>query len=121
MAALRRSPTASRKRGPRFCPESRTAKRPLLFQLGFRGAGEGWNGIVISLRFGVEVSKQPLECPPGRIGWAERQILGSIVQGYLNYHAGPGNIDGLSPFRHRLIRLWRTTTVQRGGQRRLTW
>jgi RNA-directed DNA polymerase len=47
--------------------------------------------------------------------------LRSIVRGYFNYHAVPGNIDSLSAFRYRLIRLWRTTMIHRGGKRHLTW
>jgi RNA-directed DNA polymerase len=47
--------------------------------------------------------------------------LRSIVQGYFNYHAVPGNIDSLSAFRHRVIRLWRTTLIRRGQKHHLTW
>ena len=39
--------------------------------------------------------------------------LRSIVQGYFNRHAVPGNIDSLSAFRYRVIRLWRTTLIHR--------
>jgi hypothetical protein len=49
------------------------------------------------------------------------QWLRSIVQGYFNYHAVPGNIDSLSAFRYRVIRLWRTAMIHRGGKRHLTW
>ena len=34
--------------------------------------------------------------------------LRSVVQGYFNYHAVPGNTDSLRVFRYRVIRLWRT-------------
>src|SRR6202163_3924433 len=37
--------------------------------------------------------------------------LRSIVQGYFNYHAVPGNTDRLSAFRCRVIRLWRTMLI----------
>jgi hypothetical protein len=47
--------------------------------------------------------------------------LRSIVQGYFNYHAVPGNIDRLSAFRHRVIRLWRTIWIRRGQKHHLTW
>jgi len=47
--------------------------------------------------------------------------LRSIVQGYFNYHAAPGNIDSLSAFRNRVIRLWRTMLIHRGQKHHLTW
>jgi group II intron reverse transcriptase/maturase len=47
--------------------------------------------------------------------------LRSVVQGYFNYHAVPGNLDSLSTFRTRLTRLWHTQLVQRSQRRRLTW
>jgi RNA-directed DNA polymerase len=47
--------------------------------------------------------------------------LRSIVQGYFNYHAVPGNIDRLAAFRYRMIRLWRTMLIHRGQKHRLTW
>jgi RNA-directed DNA polymerase len=49
------------------------------------------------------------------------QWLRSIVQGYFNYHAVPGNIDSLSAFRYRVIRLWRTMLIHRGQKHHLTW
>ena len=33
--------------------------------------------------------------------------LQSVVQGYFNYHAVPGNTDSLGIFRDRVTRLWR--------------
>src|SRR5467141_2188694 len=47
--------------------------------------------------------------------------LRSIVQGYFNYHAVPGNTDRLSAFRCRVIRLWRTMLIHRGQKHHLTW
>ena len=47
--------------------------------------------------------------------------LRSVVQGYFNYHAVPGNLDSLSTFRTRLTRLWHQQLVQRSQRRRLTW
>jgi group II intron reverse transcriptase/maturase len=49
------------------------------------------------------------------------QWLRSIVQGYFNYHAVPGNTDSLSAFRYRVIRLWRTMLIHRGQKHHLTW
>jgi hypothetical protein len=47
--------------------------------------------------------------------------LRSVVQGYFNYHAVPGNTDSLSAFRYRLTRLWRTMLIHRGQKHHLTW
>jgi len=47
--------------------------------------------------------------------------LRSVVQGYFNYHAIPGNIDSLSAFRYRVIRLWRSMLIHRGQKHNLTW
>ena len=47
--------------------------------------------------------------------------LRSVVQGYFNYHALPGNLDSLGTFRDRLIRLWRTQLRQRSQRHRLNW
>jgi group II intron reverse transcriptase/maturase len=47
--------------------------------------------------------------------------LGSVVQGYFNYHAVPGNLESLGTFRERLIRLWRTQLRQRSQRYCLTW
>jgi group II intron reverse transcriptase/maturase len=47
--------------------------------------------------------------------------LRSVVPGYFNYHAVPGNLPSLGTFRERLIRLWRTQLRQRSQRYRLTW
>ncbi len=47
--------------------------------------------------------------------------LRSVVQGYFNYHAVPGNLDRLRIFRERLTRLWRTQLRQRSQRHRLNW
>jgi group II intron reverse transcriptase/maturase len=47
--------------------------------------------------------------------------LRSVVQGYFNYHAVPGNTDSLSAFRYQVIRLWRTMLIHRGQKHHLTW
>ncbi len=47
--------------------------------------------------------------------------LRSVVQGYFNYHAVPGNLDRLRTFRDRLTRLWRTQLRQRSQRHRLNW
>ena len=49
-------------------------------------------------------------------GW-----LRSVVRGYYQYHAVPGNTLMLNRFRHRLVRLWRQALRRRGGRRRPTW
>ncbi len=46
--------------------------------------------------------------------------LQSVLCGYYQYHAVPGNLPILSRFRHQVARLWHRTLCQR-GQRRPTW
>jgi len=47
--------------------------------------------------------------------------LKSVVQGYFNYHAVPGNLDSLGVFRERLSRLWRQQLLRRSHKHRLSW
>ena len=49
------------------------------------------------------------------------QWLRSVVQGYFNYYAVPGNLDCLRIFRNRLSRLWRTQLLHRSQRRRCQW
>src|SRR5215471_5176669 len=46
--------------------------------------------------------------------------LKSVVQGYFNYYAVPGNIGSLSLFRDRLLGLWWHTLCRR-SQQRMPW
>ncbi len=47
--------------------------------------------------------------------------LKSVVQGYFNYHAVPGNLDSLGVFRERVTRLWRRTLLDRSQTHRVPW
>ena len=47
--------------------------------------------------------------------------LQSVLQGYFNYHAVPGNLSRLCIFRNRVIRLWRGALRRRGQKRRPNW
>jgi group II intron reverse transcriptase/maturase len=47
--------------------------------------------------------------------------LRSIMQGYFNYHAIPGNTDSLNAFRNRSVRLWRTMLIHRSQRHHLSW
>ncbi len=49
-------------------------------------------------------------------GW-----LRSVVQGYFNYHAVPGNLDNLWTFRVRLTRLWHTQLRHRSHRHGWNW
>jgi RNA-directed DNA polymerase len=49
------------------------------------------------------------------------QWLRSVVKGYFNYYAVPGNVDSMAVFRDRIIRLWRTILIHRSQRHRLTW
>jgi len=55
--------------------------------------------------------------PVGQTG----KWLKSVVQGYFNYHAVPGNLDSLAVFRQRVTLIWRRTLIRRGQKRRLDW
>src|SRR5579862_7082212 len=61
--------------------------------------------------------RQRMHEPVGMTG----KWLKTIVQGYFNYHAVPGNTDSLTAFRYRVIRLWRTMLIHRGQKHHLTW
>ena len=47
--------------------------------------------------------------------------LRSVVTGYYQYHAVPGNIDQLRIFRSRVNRLWRNVLVRRSQRARKKW
>ena len=47
--------------------------------------------------------------------------LRSVVQGYFNYYAVPGNLDSLGVFRDRLLRLWGQSLRRRSQKSRPTW
>ena len=47
--------------------------------------------------------------------------LKSVVQGYFNYYAVPGNTDCLRVFRWRVTRLWRQVLIRRGQRGYLNW
>lgn len=47
--------------------------------------------------------------------------LKSVVQGYFNYHAVPGNLDSLKVYRERISRHWRHSLLRRSQQQRLSW
>jgi len=47
--------------------------------------------------------------------------LKSVVQGYFNYHAVPGNLDSLKAFRHQVIWRWYRALRRRSQRSRMTW
>jgi RNA-directed DNA polymerase len=47
--------------------------------------------------------------------------LKSVVQGYFNYYAVPGNLEGLATFRGRLLGLWWRRLRRRSQNNRLSW
>jgi len=47
--------------------------------------------------------------------------LKSVVQGYLNYYAVPGNTDSLNAFRTQVSRFWRWTLLRRSQKRQFNW
>jgi RNA-directed DNA polymerase len=49
------------------------------------------------------------------------QWLRSVVQGYFNYYAVPGNNASLSLFRHRVLVCWWHSIRRRSQKRRINW
>jgi RNA-directed DNA polymerase len=49
-------------------------------------------------------------------GW-----LKSVVQGYFNYYAVPGNLESLAVFRDRTLGLWWRRLRRRSQKRRISW
>src|ERR1039457_1086923 len=49
------------------------------------------------------------------------QWLQSVVQGYFNYYAVPGNLTSLGVFRDRVLALWWRTIRRRSQKRRNPW
>ena len=47
--------------------------------------------------------------------------LRSVVQGYFNYHAVPGNIAALEAFRTQAVRSWRHALLRRSQRSRMAW
>ena len=47
--------------------------------------------------------------------------LASVVRGYFQYHAIPGNIDQLRLFKARLNRMWRNVLVRRSQRAQIRW
>ena len=47
--------------------------------------------------------------------------LKSVVQGYFNYYAVPGNLTSLGVFRDRVLALWWRTLRRRSQKRRVHW
>jgi RNA-directed DNA polymerase len=47
--------------------------------------------------------------------------LRSVVQGYFNYYAVPGNLDSLGLFRERVLRYWGQALQRRSQIRRYAW
>jgi group II intron reverse transcriptase/maturase len=49
------------------------------------------------------------------------QWLKSVVQGYFNYYAVPGNLTSLGVFRDRVLALWWRTLRRRSQKHRINW
>jgi RNA-directed DNA polymerase len=55
--------------------------------------------------------------PIGEVG----KWLRSVVQGYFNYHAVPGNTDSLNSFRTQVLWYWHRALQRRSQKGRMTW
>jgi group II intron reverse transcriptase/maturase len=60
--------------------------------------------------------RRRMHAPIAKVG----EWLRSVLRGYYQYHAVPGNLAPLSRFRHQVARHWFRTVSQR-SQRRPTW
>jgi group II intron reverse transcriptase/maturase len=47
--------------------------------------------------------------------------LSSVVRGYMNYHAVPGNLAAVKTFRTQVIRSWFRALRRRGDRHKITW
>jgi hypothetical protein len=47
--------------------------------------------------------------------------LRSVVQGYFNYYAVPGNLDSMGLFRERVLRYWGQALKRRSQRHRYAW
>jgi len=47
--------------------------------------------------------------------------LASVIRGYFQYHAIPGNVEAIGAFRTQVARLWFRTLQRRSQKTRLTW
>jgi hypothetical protein len=54
--------------------------------------------------------------PSGLLSW-----LRSVVQGYFNYYAVPGNLDSMGLFRERVLRYWGQALKRRSQRHRYAW
>jgi len=52
---------------------------------------------------------------------AQGRWLASVVRGYFQYHAIPGNWEAIGAFRTQVARLWYRTLTRRSQRSRLTW
>jgi hypothetical protein len=53
---------------------------------------------------------------PAQAAWLRR-----VVQGYLNYHAVPGNSEAITAFRLQVVRHWHKALRRRSQRHRLPW
>jgi RNA-directed DNA polymerase len=60
--------------------------------------------------------RRRMHAPIAKVG----EWLQSVLRGYYQYHAVPGNLATLSGFRHQVARIWYRILCQR-SQRRPTW
>ena len=60
--------------------------------------------------------RRRMHAPIAQVG----EWLRSVLRGYYQYHAVPGNLAILSRFRHQVVRLWHRSLSQR-SQRRPSW
>ena len=119
----------------RFAAENRRkreGRKPETFQfLGFEHlCGKGhWNGgfnvkrqsSPKRLRAKLQAVKQAMMANRHRPVPEQGAWLRAVVQGYLNYHAVPGNMRALATFRREAVRRWLHALRRRSQRHRMPW
>jgi hypothetical protein len=69
-----------------------------------------------------EIAPMPsVRSPVNALKLRSREVAESVVQGYFNYHAVPGNMDSLNSFRAQVIWRWYRALRRRSQRGKTTW
>jgi group II intron reverse transcriptase/maturase len=94
-----------------FCATTRTNGRFTVRRL---TSAKRMRATLVALR--LTLNRRRHEPIPSIGKWLRR-----VVQGYLNYHAVPGNVNRLSRFRKEVSRAWMRALRRRGQHGRMAW
>lgn len=116
----------------RYAVERRGQRRPETFDfLGFThicGARRGTRSFIVrrlTVARRMAATLKAIRASLMRKRHARIDVVGawlrSVVQGYLNYHAVPGNLKRLGMFRAEVCRAWLHALRRRSQRSRMTW